>query len=558
MTVFADIVDTLLLQRGVSDADKDSFLNPDFVRDTHDPFLLEGMHKAVDRILVALGAGERIAVYADFDCDGIPGAVVMHDFFKKVGHTAFEVYIPHRHTYGHGFHKAAIDDLKERGVSLIITIDVGVTAVETAAYAKEKGIDVIITDHHEPPDILPEAVAVINPKLGTYPFRDLCGAAVGFKVVQAVLAEGGKQGVAACVAVPEGWEKWLLDMVGIATVADMVPLVGENRALARFGLFVLRKSPRLGIHALCRKARLDQRRITEDDIGFSFAPRINASSRMDCPELAFQLLATSDPAEAENLAAQLEKLNAQRKGVVASLVKEVRKIALERYPTGDVVILGNPEWKPALLGLAANSVVEDRGGIVCLWGRDGSGALKGSCRSDGSINVVEMFKVAQGAGTLEESGGHACAGGFSMSSEQVHRVSELLGSAAEQVRGNAIPVDPQFDAEITVGDISAKLLDALALLAPFGIANPKPVFRTTADIRAVKVFGKEGNHTEVMVGLENVTVRAFEFFKTPDNFTVPPRVGERQHILVTVEKDSFRGPRAVALRIVDVLPFVSH
>src|SRR3989344_4818245 len=233
----SELVRTLLAKRGVeNDADVAAFLNPDYELHTHDPFLLQGMDVAVARLLSAIDAGERIAVYADFDCDGIPGAALLSDFFNKIGYENFEVYLPHRDREGYGFHTEAISALAARGVKLIITVDVGTTAVEAVAYAKEKGIDVIVTDHHEIPGELPEAVAVINPKRSPYPFPHLCGAAVAFKLAQATLVEGKRRGSERFANVSEGWEKWLLDMVAIATVADMVPLVGDNRARSHWGL----------------------------------------------------------------------------------------------------------------------------------------------------------------------------------------------------------------------------------------------------------------------------------------------------------------------------------
>src|SRR3989344_3084236 len=265
-----DLIDTLLNARGIGRDERNRFLEPDYVRDMHDSFLLVDMDRAVGRLLSAIQKGERIAIYADFDCDGIPAAVVLHDTLTKIGHSNFEVYIPHRHNEGYGFHTQAIDALASRGVSLIVTVDVGTVAFDGVAHARSLGIDVIVTDHHEPAETLPDAI-VINPKRVGYPFPHLCGAAVAFKLAQALLVRMREQGGAS--GVPVGWEKWLLDMVAIATVADMVPLVGENRALARFGFTVLRKSPRPGLSALCRKLRLNQSTITEDDIGFSIAPR---------------------------------------------------------------------------------------------------------------------------------------------------------------------------------------------------------------------------------------------------------------------------------------------
>lgn len=289
MNTVTDILQTLLTRRGLTDAEAiEAFLNPSYDDMTNDPYLLKDMEKGVVRILGAIDAHEKIAVYSDFDADGIPGGIILHDFFKKIGYDNFVNYIPHRDTEGYGFHKDAVRALSKEGVTLIITVDVGITAVDTVVYAQELGVDCIVTDHHEPLDTIPSAVAVINPKQATctYPFSGLCGAGVAYKLVQALLQE------ARFSHIPRGWEKWLLDLVAIATVADMVPLVDENRALVHWGLYVLRKSQRPGLIALLRKLRIQQRFVTEEDIGFFIGPRINAASRMGHPQDAFELLST--------------------------------------------------------------------------------------------------------------------------------------------------------------------------------------------------------------------------------------------------------------------------
>lgn len=554
----SDLVISLLQKRGIeNEAQIRDFLSPDYELHTHDPFLLKGMDVAVDRVLKAIASNERIAVYADFDCDGIPGASVLSDLFTKIGYENFEVYLPHRDKEGYGFHFDAIDQLAAREVKLIITVDVGTTAVAAVAHAKEKEIDVIVTDHHEIVSELPDALAILNPKLQPYPFGGLCGAAVAFKLACAILYEGKKRTIPAFTAIQEGWEKWLLDLVAIATVADMVPLRDENRALVYWGLQVLRKSQRLGITALCTKLRIRKNELAEDDIGFSIAPRINAASRMDNPDLALKLLTTHDKDEAEALASQLESLNTKRKGQSGAIVREAKRRANDRFKTGDsVVVLGNPEWKPALLGLAANSVVEERGGIVCLWGRDALGRLKGSCRSDGSVSVVELFTNAKGS--FEEFGGHARSGGFSVSNERVHDLPEVLASVAAALvaaaPAPAVVDTPAYDLRISLKEVSRALFNDISRLAPFGIENPKPIFLIErATVTGIKKFGKESNHVEIMLdGDCFAPVRAFDFFRRPEQFTYIPQKGNQASVLATIERDTFRG--GLVLRLVDVLP----
>lgn len=552
--VISEFVRSLLSKRGITEEhDIAAFLNPDYQLHTHSPFLLQGMDIAVGRLLAAIEKKERIAVYADFDCDGIPGAALLSDFFKKVGHENLEIYIPHRDREGYGFHKEAIEELATSGVSLIITVDVGTSAVESAQFAKEKGIDVIVTDHHEIMRELPQCVALLNPKLGEYPFRDLCGAAVAFKLAQATLIEGRKRNIDAFVKIQEGWEKWLLDLVAIATVADLVPLVGENRVLAHFGLRVLRRTPRKGIVALCNKLRLRRSELTEGEIAFSIAPRVNAASRMDTPEFAFRLLVTTDSAEAERLATNLEELNTQRKSVVAALVKQARKTVRTRFTSGErVVVLGNTEWRPSLLGLAANSIMEERGGIVCLWGRDASGKLKGSCRSDGALSVVELFSNAKDA--LIEYGGHEKSGGFTVSHERVHKLQDAFASAADQGKISTTVLEVH-DEHISLSQVGESLFSEVSQLAPFGIGNPKPLFLLhPISITSVKRFGKNSNHVEIMVSCERtgIPARAFDFFRSPEDFTQVPSERSSAKLLTTIERDTYRG--GLVLRLKDVLP----
>ncbi len=554
----SDLVRTLLTKRGIPESEFETFLSPNYEQHTHSPFLFKDMDVAVARVFAAMERGERITVYADFDCDGIPGASVLSDLFRKIGYENVTVYLPHRDKEGYGFHIAAIEKLATEGTKLIITVDVGTTAIEPVKFAKGLGVDVIVTDHHEIPGELPDAVAVLNPKIAPYPFPGLCGAGVAFKLAQALLYKGRScvdkgPTFAGFATIPEGWEKWLLDLVAIATVADLVPLVGENRTLVYWGLQVLRKSPRPGIVALVNQLRLRKAELDETDIGFSFAPRINAASRMGEPGLALRLLTTQDRAEAAKIASELETLNASRKGVVAGIVKEAKKRARQRFNEGDAItVLGDTEWKPALLGLAANSVMNERGGVVCLWGRDANGVLKGSCRSDGNISIMDLFSNARAS--LVESGGHAASGGFTVTSENIHTLPEVLAQAAAACNAIGSPEAPSHDSLTSLREISASLFREVSLLAPFGMGNSKPIFRIPrARIISVRRFGKEKNHTEVSLLCSETgkTQRAFQFFKAPENFSRLPIPDDLVDVLATIERDSFRGGHA--LRIVDIL-----
>lgn len=539
------LANRLLSRRGVTAETVASFLSPNYDNELHDPFLLHDMDKAVERIVEAMKAGEKITIFSDYDCDGIPGAVVLHDLFSALRYPHFTNYIPHRHYEGFGLNTGAIDTLAKDGTKLVITIDCGTSDVEAVAYAKEKGIAVIVTDHHEPHEVLPDAVAIVNPKLGEYPFKDLCGAAVAFKLAQALLARTEH-------TVSPGQEKWWLDMVGIATIADMVPLQGENRVFAHYGLHVLRKSRRPGLQKLLSKNRIDQRYLTEEDIGFTIGPRINAASRMDTPEDAFNMLRATDVAEAGRYVEHLEKLNKDRKATVAVMTKELHKRLehLEEIPP--VLVLGSPEWRPSLVGLAANKLAEEYHRPVFLWGKDGNGAFKGSCRSGGSASVVRLMNEA--SEIFEEHGGHHFSGGFSVKEEHIFSLSEHLNRAHDALGESAqIQEEVEVDAELPLNAVTAELVRELRMLAPYGTGNAKPLFAfKEVSPRKVEQFGKAEEHLKLVFETSNGALEAIAFFATAENFAKNPHDGSFT-LIAHIEQGFFMGRQQLRLRIVDII-----
>ena len=543
------VLKQLLFNRSVTDPDAITrFLEPSFDTHLHDPFLLNDMERAVDRLRTAIAANERILVFSDYDCDGIPGAVIMHDLLHAVGHTEFVTHIPHRHYDGFGLSVSLIERLiDEHAPSLIATIDCGTSDVEAVNKARERGVDVIITDHHEPKDALPTAVAIVNPKVGdTYPFTGLCGAAVVFKLAQALLARGD-------FPVSPGTEKWWLDMVGIATVADMVPLLDENRVLAQYGLLVLRKSRRPGLQQLLRAQRVDQRRLTEDDIGFVIAPRINAASRMDTPEDAYILLTTTDEAEAAARVRHLEQLNTERKTAVGLITKDIHKRFKLSVAVPDVIVLGNPEWRPSLVGLAANKLAEEHNRPAFLWGRDGNQQFKGSCRSNGSVSVVRIMDATPEV--FDEYGGHHFSGGFTVTPSYIHTLSEQLQIAYEALGESAFVKEVHHvDVELTLDEVTKELLATQQRCAPFGADNRKPLYLFKAvSPDGVEVFGKSKNHTKLSFTTRGLAKEAIAFFQLPHQFTREPCVGEQLSLLAHVEESFFMGRTQIRLRIVDIL-----
>lgn len=537
----------LLTARGLTEEkDIERFLTPLFGEHLHDPWLLFDIKKAVARIEAAITGKEKVVIFSDYDCDGIPGAVVLHDFFKEIGFTEFENYIPHRHYEGFGLSVAAIEKLAEAGAKLVITIDCGTSDVDAVTRANELGVDVIITDHHEPGEVLPKAVALVNPKLGEYPFPDLCGSAVVFKLVQALIASGS-------YALPSGKERWWLDMVGIATIADMVPLVGENRVLAHFGLTVLRKSRRPGLKHLLRKQKLDQRLLTEDDIGFSIGPRINAASRMGEPKEAFFMLAATDEVDARARVEHLEDLNAKRKAAVALMTREIHeRLELHTEELPPVLVFGSPDWRPALVGLAANKLAEEYNRPAFLWGRDGNSVYKGSCRSGGGASVVRLMAAAPHL--FLEHGGHHFSGGFSVHDEHIFTFGQVLNEQFLALGEEAlIKQELVPEATLTLDEVNDSLVTMLRTLAPFGTGNPKPLFSFLRVVpEKVEQFGKGKEHLKLVFPKGRGSIEAIAFFAHTDSFTVKPQVGVPITLFSYVEESYFMNRRQVRLRIVDV------
>src|SRR3989338_7828616 len=389
---------TLLEKRGITDLSaQEHFLYPDYGRDTYDPFLILNMEKAVERILSAMQGGERIVVYGDYDCDGIPGSVILHDLFTKLGYKNFFNYIPHRHLEGYGLNSEAVSQLRREGITLMITVDCGITDVLEVALAQELGMDVIVTDHHLPQAVLPPAYAVINSKQkgDTYTDPMLCGAGVAWKLAQAILSRGNFP-----------------------------------------------------------------------DVGFTIGPRINTASRMDVPLRAFELLSTQDPAIGGDMAKHLANLNGERKLEVARMMKEAKKVLRERV-IRDVIVLGNPSWRVGVVGIVANQLAEEHDRPVFVWGREGSKegstVIKGSCRSDGRVNLVDLM-VAVKDGIFIDKGGHEFSGGFSVSYEHIHLLEDALIEAhglipkKEKEKGNV-----RVDAELTLDEVNEETFSAVDL-----------------------------------------------------------------------------------------------
>lgn len=545
---YTNIVDQLLFNRGIeTEEEKNKFLNPDFDDDLHDPFLLPDMEKVVDRILFALENNEKVCIWSDYDADGIPGGALLHDFFKMVGFDNFINYIPSRHEEGYGVNSEGVEEIASLGVKLMITVDCGIRDVKEIDYAKSLGIEVIITDHHEPGESLPNAFSIVNHKIpgSKYPENTLCGSGIVWKLIEAILIKKRE-------LLKGGKEKWLLDLVGIATLSDMVPILGENRVLSSFGLKVLRKTRRQGLRKLYQALKIKQDTLNEDDIGFLITPRINAASRMGRPHDAFDLLVVEDEASAEAVVKHLEKLNSERKGVVASIIREVKRTIKNRFESigeRSVIVVGNINWRPSLLGLVANSVAEEYKRPVFVWGRENSSIIKGSCRSDGSTDLIALMQSV--SSSFLEFGGHKFSGGFSLSAEAVHTLEDRLIEASTHVlnNNNELLVDMEF----RIKDVNIETANLINKLAPFGVGNEKPIFVFYNVIpEKIRKFGKEGNHISMIIRDGSATAQAISFFSNFDSWGDALKEGIVTNLVASIELSYFKSiTPEVRLRIVD-------
>jgi single-stranded-DNA-specific exonuclease len=488
-----EAVARLLVTRGFSHADAArEFLHPS-LRQLHDPLLMLGMPAAVARLRSALTAREPILIYGDYDVDGTVATVLLKTAIERaaaaLGVTAdVRYHIPHRIREGYGMQETRIEEAAAEGVRLVISVDTGIRAFRAAEEVRRVGLDLIVTDHHLPDNHagVPDAIAVVNPNQPgcTYPYKDLCGAAVAFKLAQALLESVTPEADRARLR-----EKTLpsfLKLLAVATIADSVPLTGENRAIAAIGLIELRKPSQHGLRALLGLAQIDTARpISAGDVGFRLAPRINAAGRMDIASDVVELFLTKDPVLAETLAQKLHRLNDDRRASEAEALRAIEAqidilASASELPPCLVLDDGDREsqaWHRGVIGILASRVV-DRTGRPALVMTHEDGVAYGSGRSIHGFHLLDALTVAHGADSLlTRFGGHAHAVGFALPSNRVPLLRErMIACSAAGMAIMATPIEIEYDAEIRLGEITADFLGGLEQLGPFGMDNPEPLF----------------------------------------------------------------------------------
>lgn len=528
----------LLAARGMTEPEEVRRLLSPEAEPIPDPMLLRDMDRAAARVRQALEKEELIAVYGDYDVDGITSTCLLTQFLAARGGRVVP-YIPSRLGEGYGLNPEAVHALFEQGVGLIITVDCGITAVEETALAAELGMDVVITDHHACKAGLPPAAAVVDPHRPdcSYPFKGLAGVGVALMLAMAVAAPGERSAV---------FDEYC-DLAAVGTVADVMPMTGANRAIVSLGLKRLDPPRRLGLAALLRCAGLADRPSTSVSVGYTLAPRINASGRMGRAEVAVELFLTRDPARAEELAVLLCELNRERQGIESEIFRQCVQCLTDR-PQQDAIVLAGDQWHQGVVGIVASRLAEKYACpcfMICLDG----GMGKGSCRSWGDINLFELLSSCDGL--LENFGGHALAAGFTVKEENIPALALALRRlVAERRRERDLPSVLEVDMAVSPRHLTVEAVEALDLLEPCGTGNPRPVFLLRgAQVHTMAQVGR-GRHLKLRLESRGIPLDAIYFSSQGAELGLTP--GCRVDVAFYPQINDFRGVRSVQLQVVDL------
>ncbi len=541
------VLGRILAQRGiVGEESVSQFLVPDYERDIHDPFLFRDMDKAVARISAALDLGETIGIFGDHDADGVSAATLVADTLEMLGGTV-EVYIPDKATQGHGIHTDGIDAFAAKGVRVMMSVDCGTSSHAAVDDARAQDIDVIITDHHHAPDILPDAYAIINPQVAdeTYPFRLLSGTGVAFKVMCALVAR--------YAPTYSNRMKWLLDIVAVGTIADCMPLVGENRALVYYGLKVLNKTRRMGYRQMFHVGGFvrDGAAIRAETVAYYLAPRINAAGRMSHAWDAFALLRETRSDMARTQAKVLEKLNKERQRVTAALTRDVERIVETEQKDAAMIVVADEKYPPGIVGVVAGRIVEKYHrptGIFTRFEHESRGAFR-------SVDGVHMVDVlTRCSAHIVQFGGHEKAAGATVAHTAFDDFVKMANATVAALADTVPEPSLTIDATITVEDVTVEFADALEALEPFGEGNSEPIFAMhDAMIVDMRPVGSDGAHVKMVLtdasGTARVDAIGFSLRDTCDAFSP----GDRVHVAGAVQKNTWNGTVRPQMRIVDIV-----
>jgi single-stranded-DNA-specific exonuclease len=555
LAAFPRILRQLLFNRGyATDAEARAFLKAETDFDP-DPFQMIGMDTAVARIRRAIDRKESIAVYGDYDVDGVTATALLVQTLQALGGEA-RPYIPNRFDEGYGLNPEALSLLKEQGVTLVISVDCGIRSPDEAVHAKSIGLDMIISDHHQPAEgDLPQAIAVINPKQDgdQYPDKDLAGVGVAYKIAQALLDEErwatGREGVPVGGVSPSDFLENLLDLVALGTVADLAPLVGENRSLVRKGLQKIRETNRQGLFSLAAVSDLSLSRTTATSIGFMLGPRLNAAGRLESALAAYELLTTTDVKRAGELAQQLNVQNRQRQEITRKIQEEAETIALADDPESHLLFAVHPDFNSGVVGLAAARLVETyyRPAVV---GQVFGETTRCSCRSIPEFHITQALDQCKDL--LIRHGGHAAAAGFTVCNDNLEALKERLKSIAEeQLRGLDLRQTLNADIEVPLSDLHPELLKHLDYFQPTGYGNPEAVFISrNVRVTNTRTVGSDGKHLKLVVTDGRVSFDAIGFRLGHLQTELPLQVD----LIYIFESNEYSGRTSLQLNLKDVKP----
>lgn len=548
MTLF----DEILRVRGLTGETRRHFLLPDYTK-RHDPFLLPDMRLAVERLERAHQDQERITVYGDYDIDGLTATTVLLDAFESFGFEHVDAFIPNRFVEGYGMTVDAVERIAAAGATLIVTVDCGSLSETEIVRAKELGVDVIVTDHHNVAPVQPPAVAVINPKrllqdnpeqytdllLNTndvtlYPFLDLPGVGVAFKLVQALQTR--------LDGLPEGQEKWLLDLVALGTVCDVVRLVDENRMHVYWGLKVLAQTRRPGIKALMAVSRVEPHTVNARSLGFALGPRMNAAGRLETAQFALDMLRTNDSEQALVLAQKLDDMNTARRAEQDAILREAVTQA-ERYLDDSVLVVSAPGWNHGIIGIVAAKLLEKHSKPTYVLEEMGTES-KGSARSYGDFSVADAIRASDDL--ITKGGGHTFAAGVTLPTQNIdafrRRVNQHYHSL--RLRDQARLLLPVADVDATLDQVTKQLVDEVSQLEPFGNANPQPILRSSnLTVVHVRRMGSDGQHVKLELRPDQGRSMHFLAFNALDHFFV--EIGERVTIWYQPDINEWQGRQSV-------------
>ena len=526
----------VLVKRGIDTPQKlNTLLNPPH-RLPYDPLRIAGMDVALHRLYSAVNNGERVGVFGDFDVDGITGTAIISEGLSALG-VPVTPYLPHRVDEGHGLSNAAIDSLADKGVTLIITVDCGITAFNEVDYAKSRGVEVIITDHHLPQDGVPDAVTSLNPKIpgGDYPFFELCGAGIGFKLIQGLFEFYGQP-----------WDPGLLELAALGTIADLVPLLDENRYLVKEGLRELANTRRPGLRALYNSARIDPDEITAETVSFQIAPRLNSAGRIGDPMDSYNLLTTTSADEAGTLTHKLESLNMERRAATeeAYVIADQRVEELGELPS--LLVISDERFLRGVAGLIAGRLVDRYRRPAIVIAVEGEYSVA-SGRSIPEFDIVAAMESCEDL--LVRFGGHSQAAGLTVSTNDIPQLKTRLESYSDRsLETGDLVRTVDIDAVITLDELDEVMIRWINDLEPYGPGNTRPAFASTK-VKVLEYFhmGREQQHLRLRVETNGTEFTALAFNQS-DKWKANT---EYIDMAFTVMNDSFRGKGAIALRVLD-------